>query len=130
MCWNAWDRYRLGWKGVGNTYDISPYIHSENDIIGLSVNNWEQAVVFTKLNLACVALSAGLMTESINEIDVIDEEIERFEVYDIFGQMVYNENSVWKNMEEISVTNLSSEIYIMRFFTINGNIVIKKICIK
>ena len=23
MCWNAWDRYRLGWKGVGNTYDIS-----------------------------------------------------------------------------------------------------------
>lgn len=23
MCWNAWDRYRLGWKALGNTYDIS-----------------------------------------------------------------------------------------------------------
>lgn len=23
MCWNAWDRYRLGWKAIGNTYDIS-----------------------------------------------------------------------------------------------------------
>ncbi|MBO2526093.1 MAG: hypothetical protein CW341_10420, partial [Bacteroidetes bacterium] len=23
MCWNAWDRYRLGWKAAGNTYDIS-----------------------------------------------------------------------------------------------------------
>lgn len=23
MCWNAWDRYRLGWNGTGNTYDIS-----------------------------------------------------------------------------------------------------------
>lgn len=23
MCWNAWDRYRLGWKGTGNAYDIS-----------------------------------------------------------------------------------------------------------
>lgn len=23
MCWNAWDRYRLGWKGDGNAYDIS-----------------------------------------------------------------------------------------------------------
>lgn len=124
---------RNGYQAISPSEDvhhISPYIHSENDIIGLSVNNWEQAVVFTKLNLACVALSAGLMTESVNEIDVIDEEIERFEVYDIFGRMVYNENSVWKNMEEISVTNLSSEIYIMRFFTINGNIVIKKICIK
>ena len=23
MCWSAWDRYRLGWKGVNNAYDIS-----------------------------------------------------------------------------------------------------------
>lgn len=23
MCWSAWDRYRLGWKGINNAYDIS-----------------------------------------------------------------------------------------------------------
>ena len=23
MCWNAWDRYRLGWRGTNNAYDIS-----------------------------------------------------------------------------------------------------------
>ncbi len=23
MCWNAWDRYRLGWKALNNVYDIS-----------------------------------------------------------------------------------------------------------
>ena len=107
---------------------LSPYIHSVNDIIGLSVNNWDQAMTFTKLNLACVALSAGLMTESGNELDDSDEEIERFEVYDVFGHLVYTEKSVWKNMEEIRVTNLPSGIYVMRFLTKNGNVVTKKIC--
>ena len=23
MCWSAWDRYRLGWNGINNSYDIS-----------------------------------------------------------------------------------------------------------
>ena len=122
---------RNGYQAISpseNVHAISPYIHSSDDIVGLSVNNWDQAVTFTKLNLACVALSAGLMTESVNELDDSDEEIERFEVYDIFGHMVYTEKSVWKNMEEIRVTNLPSGIYVMRFFTKNGNVVTKKIC--
>ena len=125
---------RNGYQAISPSEDvhhISPYIHSENDIIGLSVNNWEQAVVFTKLNLACVALSAGLMTESVNELDDdLDSEIERFEVYDFFGRLVYTEKNVWKNMEEIRVNILESGIYMMRFVTKNGNIVIKKICIE
>ena len=121
---------RNGYQAISPSEDVrylSPYIHSSNDIIGLSVNSWEQSVAFTKLNLACVALSAGLMTESVNEIDVIDEEIERFEVYDIFGRMVYTEKGVCKNIGEISVTNLESGIYIVRFVTKNGNVVTKKI---
>lgn len=124
---------RNGYQAISpseNVHAMSPYIHSVDDIIGLSVNNRDQAVTFTKLNLACVALSAGLMTESVNELDDPDEEIERFEVYDIFGHLVYTEKSVWKNMEEIRVTNLPSGIYVMRFFTKNGNVVAKKICIE
>ena len=121
---------RNGYQAISpseNVHAMSPYIHSVDDIIGLSVNNWDQSVTFTKLNLACVALSAGLMTELVNELDDPDEEIERFEVYDIFGRFIYTEKRVWKNMEEIRVTNLPSGIYVMRFFTKNGNIVTKKI---
>ena len=121
---------RNGYQAISPSEDVrhlSPYIHSSNDIIGLSVNSWEQSMAFTKLNLACVALSAILMTESVNEIDVIDEEIEHFEVYDIFGRMVYTEKGVCKNIGEISVTNLESGIYIVRFVTKNGNVVTKKI---
>ena len=34
MCWNAWDRYRLGWKGQGNTYDISARKSNGDEING------------------------------------------------------------------------------------------------
>ncbi len=124
---------RNGYQSITPSEDVlhmSPYIHSVDDILGLSVNNWDQAVIFTKLNLACVALSAGIMPESVIEIEEQNEEIESFEVYDIFGRMVYTEKNVWKNMEEIRVNNLESGIYIVRFFTVNGNIFSKKFFLK
>lgn len=124
---------RNGYQSITPSEDVlhmSPYIHSVDDIIGLSVNNWDQAVIFTKLNLACVALSAGIMPESVIEIEDQNEEIESFEVYDIFGRMVYTEKNVWKNMEEIRVNNLESGVYIVRFFTVNGNIFSKKFFLK
>ena len=124
---------RNGYQAITPSEDVrhmSPYIHSIDDIIGLSVNNWEQTVIFTKLNLACVALAAGIIPESVNEIDFHDEEIESFEVYDIFGRLVYTEKSIWKNMEEIRVTNLPSGVYIVRFFTVNGNVFSKKFFLK
>ena len=94
------------------------------------MNNWDQAVLFTKLNLASVALSAGIFSESVNEVDYFDEEIVRYEVFDIFGTMVYSENNVWKNMEEIRVTNLESKFYIIRFFTKSGKSFSKKFFVK
>ena len=124
---------RNGYQAISpseNVHAMSPYIHNANDIIGLSVNSWDQAVVFTKLNLASVALAAGIVPESVNEVDYQDEEIACFEVYDIFGRKVYTEKSVWKNMEEIRVTNLPSGIYVMRFFTVNGNVFSKKFFLK
>ncbi len=113
-----------------DVYHLSPYIHTVNDIIGLSVNSWEQTVAFTKLNMACVAHAAGVIHESIDEIDYPDEEIERFEVFDVLGRMVYSEKNVWKNMEEIRVTDLKSGIYIVRFFTQNGNSFSRKYFVK
>ena len=124
---------RNGYQGISPSEDVrhmSPYIHSVNDIIGLSVNNWNQAVIFTKLNLACVALAAGIVPESVDEIDEEDQLIESFEVFDIFGRKVYTEKSVWKNMEEIRVTNLPSGVYIVRFFTVKGVGITKKYFLK
>ena len=124
---------RNGYQAISPSEDVhnmSPYIHSVNDIIGLSINNWDQAVIFTKLNLASVALAAGIIPDSVDEIDYQDEEIDSFEVYDILGRLVYTEKSVWKNMEEIRVTNLPSGIYVMRFFTVNGSVFSKKFFLK
>ena len=123
---------RNGYQSITPSEDVnhmSPYIHSADDIIGLSVNNWNQAVIFTKLNLACVALAAGIIPESVNEIDDPNLEITSYEIFDIFGRLIYTEKSVWKNMEEIRVNNLASGIYVMRFFTKNGNMVTRKIYI-
>lgn len=120
---------RNGYQAISpseDVYNMSPYIHTIDDIIGLSVNSWEQSVVFTKLNLACVAHAAGLVYQSVDEIDYSDAEIESFEVFDTFGNLVYKENNIWKNVDEILVTNLESGIYIVRFFTNNGNVFTKK----
>ena len=120
---------RNGYQAISPSEDVhnmSPYIHTIDDIIGLSVNSWEQSVVFTKLNLACVAHAAGLVYQSVDEIDYSDDEIESFEVFDTFGNLVYKENNIWKNVDEILVTNLESGIYIVRFCTNNGNVFTKK----
>ena len=120
---------RNGYQAISPSEDVhhlSPYIHTIDDIIGLSINSWEQSVVFTKLNLACVAHAAGLIYQSVDEIDDSDDDIEHFEVFDVYGHLVYKEKNMWKNVDEILVNNLESGIYIVRFFTDNGNIFTKK----
>ena len=68
-----------------------------------------------------------LIYDDIPEIEDIKEEIIGIEVYDLMGRLVYTEKSVWKNVEEIRVTNLESGIYVIRLFVQNGNVVTKKI---
>ena len=63
----------------------------------------------------------------ISDDQIVD--IVAYEVYDMMGRLVYNEKSMWTNVEEIRVSNLESGFYVMRFFTRNGNVVTKKIII-
>ncbi|MBP5644003.1 MAG: T9SS type A sorting domain-containing protein, partial [Bacteroidales bacterium] len=65
--------------------------------------------------------------QSVDEIDDYNQEVERYEVFDILGRHVYTKKSVSKNMEEIRVTDLQSGIYIIRFLLKNGNVVTRKI---
>ncbi len=63
----------------------------------------------------------------VPEIDDLNEEVVRYEVYDMMGRLVYSEKTVCKNINEILATDLESGIYMMRFFTKNGDVVTKKI---
>ena len=53
----------------------SPFIHSRNDVMGLSVNNMEQSKRFAELNLGAVAILAGLSTAAVEENETIDLSI-------------------------------------------------------
>lgn len=62
----------------------------------------------------------------VPEIDDLNEEVVRYEVYDMMGRLMYSEKTISKNVEEILVNDLESGIYMIRFFTKNGNVVNKK----
>lgn len=76
----------------------------------------------------CEAASETL--EGVGHPDGISEnessDIVSFEIYDILGRPVLRQKGVWKNVEEIRVTDLESGVYMMRIFTQNGNVVNRK----
>lgn len=52
-----------GYQGIYPFEDIdhySPYIHTANDLIGLSVNSWDMAQRYCQMNIACLAEVAGM----------------------------------------------------------------------
>ena len=108
--------------------NYSPYIHTVNDLIGTSVNSWEMSQQYCRMNIGCLAELATLVDHSaVSEIEDLNDEIVRYEVYDLMGRLVYSEKTIWKNINEILATDLESGIYMMRFFTKNGGVVTKKI---
>lgn len=62
----------------------------------------------------------------VPEIDDLNEEVVRYEVYDMMGRLIFSEKTISKNVEEILVNDLESGIYMVRFYTKNGNVVNKK----
>ena len=55
--------------------NYSPYIHTDNDLIGPSVNNFEQHSVFTKATIASVATMAGMTAQPTNLVAVAGDEV-------------------------------------------------------
>ena len=61
---------RNGYPAIHPFEDVdasSPFIHSRQDVLGLSVNNLEQCKRFTELNLGTVAILAGLNHDGVAE---------------------------------------------------------------
>ena len=64
---------RNGYPAVHPFEDVnasSPFIHSRDDILGLSVNNLDQCKRFTELNLGLVATLAGINNYAVPENEV------------------------------------------------------------
>jgi hypothetical protein len=68
-----------GFQGIfpfEDSQDYSPYIHTANDIIGLSVNNFEQHMTFVQAIIACVvSLSDELARPENLEAEAGDQQV-------------------------------------------------------
>lgn len=123
---------RNGYAAIHAFEDVhasSPFIHTPNDLLGLSVNNMDQAQRFTALNLGLVATLAGMVSNGVEESDPEDLTVfpnpvsgtltvkgvpmKTVEIYDLLGQRVYNETCHGEEMC-VNVSSLAAGVYVLR----------------
>lgn len=119
-----------------NVYHSSPYIHSRQDVLGLSVNSLEQSRQFTQLNLGVVATLAGINGLSVPENEdvrvgiypnpakdavniVAKNGLQNITVFNTLGQQVKVFKPDGENQYVINTSNLSSGIYVIKIETAN-----------
>lgn len=128
-----------------DVYQSSPFIHTPNDILGVSVNNMAQVKRFTELNLGLVATLAGLIDTSIEEADpeqlivypnpvsetlsVKGKSIQQLEVFNFVGQRILFQT--YGDQEEcmIGVGALVPGIYFVRVTQRDGSVSTEKVVI-
>jgi len=133
----------LEWEdpAEGSTGDIDHYViyrdnmsiataqYGENQYtdtitVGVHATYYIKTVYSDGCEVASETLEGVGHPDGISEIETSD--IVTFEVYDILGRPIFSQKGIWKNVEEIRVTDLESGVYMMRIFTQNGNVVTKK----
>jgi hypothetical protein len=139
---------RNGYAAVHPFEDVhasSPYIHSRQDVLGLSVNNLDQSKRFTELNLGLVATLAGINHDGIAETETInvalypnpahesvtilaDDNILNVGVYNLFGQQIEKMELDGARQCIINTNDLASGVYVVKIKTENG-IVAKRLII-
>lgn len=129
-----------GYMGIFPFEDVdnfSPYIHTSDDIVGLSYNNEDQAVVFTQAILASVVTLAKMEPPAVDITDIQRPEMSKvfpnpasdyinisitnsvdavLIIKNVTGQII--EKRIIKDDEIINVTPLPAGIYI---FEIKGD---------
>lgn len=112
-----------------DTHHSSPFIHTPNDILGVSVNNMDQAKRFTELNLGLVATLAGLVSTSVDEEDtqgvtvypnpvsgrltVKGGALRQVEVYDLLGRQMLKE-TCHGSEAFLDLASLAAGVYVLR----------------
>ena len=115
----------------------SPYIHSRDDILGLSVNNLEQSKRFTELNLGLVATLAGINNYDVPEnettkvalypnpakdaVNILAEgDILHIAVYNLLGQEVEAIDINGTNHFVLNTSNYATGVYMVNIATEKG----------
>lgn len=125
-----------------DTHHSSPFIHTPDDILGVSVNNMDQAKRFTELNLGLVATLAGLISNEVADEPVpavtvfpnpADESIrikglavKQIHIYDVLGQQVISKLLSDEEEGEIQVGSLVPGIYMVRIIDSEGKSFIER----
>ena len=146
QAWLAWGDSdyssfnRNGYPAVHPFEDVhasSPFIHSRNDVLGLSVNNLDQSKRFTELNLGLVASLAGINNDGIEENEMIhvavypnpakesvnilaEDGLRYVSVYNALGQQIETKELDGENKFVLYTNNYFSGIYIINIVTDKG----------
>ena len=131
---------RNGYAAIHPFEDVhasSPFIHTREDVLGLSVNNLDQCKRFTELNLGTVALLAGLNNFNLPENETIkvavypnpakesvnilaEEGLQQVTIYNLLGQQMETKTLKGKNRCVINTNDYPSGIYLVHIATENG----------
>ena len=146
QAWLAWGDSdyssfnRNGYPAVHPFEDVhasSPFIHSRQDILGLSVNNLDQSKRFTELNLGLVATLAGPNHDGVAEHEALnvamfpnpaqgevtllaDDNLLNVSVYNLLGQQIENLDLNKTRQYQFNTNELASGVYVVKIKTEKG----------
>ena len=120
-----------------DTHASSPFIHTRQDILGVSVNNLEQSKRFTELNLGLVATLAGINGYDIQENETVkvalypnpakesitvlaEDGLRQIMVYDLLGQVVETRCLNNENNVVLNTSTYTPGLYIINVVTQKG----------
>ena len=131
---------RNGYPAVHPFEDVhasSPFIHTRNDVLGLSVNNLEQSKRFTELNLGLVATLAGINNDGVAETESVnvamypnparesvtiltDDNMMNVSIHNLLGQQIETIALDGISKCTLNTSDLSSGVYVVKIKTEKG----------
>ena len=131
---------RNGYAAIHPFEDVhasSPFIHSRQDVLGLSVNNLEQSKRFTELNLGLVATLAGINNDAVTEnettkvalypnptkeaVNILSEDgLQRITVFNLLGQQIETFTLTGANHFVLNTSDYATGIYTVTIATEKG----------
>lgn len=129
-----------------DTHHSSPFIHTPEDLLGVSVNSMDQAQRFTELNLGLVAMLAGLISSEVADdpvahpvimpnpakehITVKGVSVKQITIYNLLGQQVVSRG--FTDLEEcnIEVGSLVPGLYLVQVLGSDGRTFMEKLKIE
>ena len=127
--------------------NYSEYIHTPNDLIGISVNSFAMSQRYCQMNIGCLTEIANRVvdTTGMNEVtdlraelypnpvedqlNIVSEEIQKIFVFNVMGQLVKTVEVGGQDRYTLQVADLPKGLYSLQLVTeqgiVNRNIIIK-----